>query len=192
MNKSFQLNILTTLFRIWFFSFEWKEKNIYLKTFVFSFTWVEETKKLHQQYLFEMTIVNLLVTITTAAIGSPTQNKDWFALMKRTILKIFFCNKSNSSRIWNDSRAPTYGKFTGYEVYPWLRGLRTCRPNFHQLMRIAISSRWFGNTLPRRNTYAIHCKVLRTYRNLWKICWYILLYKRRQISQDLLLEAALT
>ena len=29
---------------------------------------------------------------------------------------------------------------------------------FCQLLRIAISSKWFGNTLPRRNTYAIRCK----------------------------------
>ena len=30
-----------------------------------------------------------VVTITTAVIGSPNRNKDWFALMKRTILMIF-------------------------------------------------------------------------------------------------------
>ena len=34
-----------------------------------------------------------VVTITTAVIGSPNRNKDWFALMKRTILMIFFAIK---------------------------------------------------------------------------------------------------
>ena len=75
-----------------------------------------------------------MVTITTAAIGRPNRDKDWFALMKRTIFMIFFAIKvtvpESGTTVGHppmeNSRATKYILDRGARVYAVLTSTKYC------------------------------------------------------------------